>query len=102
MTESKDGAKRSDDPRIDDIDPTSVKQNDEVTLSVIGANFSANSFVFIDGHSPRVEHESDTRLKVKLTREITGSLGSKAVKVHDAETGALSNEKTLTVKRASK
>ena len=97
MTKYRDEVRNVAEPRIDFIDPTSVRQNDEVPLSVVGANFNDSSFVFIDGHSPRVEHISDSQLKVSLVREITGSTGPKSVKVHNSDTGDLSNEKILTV-----
>jgi IPT/TIG domain len=101
MGESKDSTSRSNRPHISYIDPTTVKQNDEVSLTVIGENFISTSLVFVDAHVPVTKVVSDTRLEAKLTREETGSLGSKSVLVHDAETGDISNSVTLTVERAS-
>jgi Tol biopolymer transport system component len=84
-------------PQIILIDPSTVKQNAELQLAVLGQNFSESSLVVVDTKFPETKYVSDTRLEAKLTTEITASTGEKTVKVHDVETGELSNPKTLTV-----
>lgn len=79
------------------IDPSAVNQNEEVWLSVIGRNFRESSLVMVDAHFPATKFVSDTRLEAKLTKEITGTTGMRAVKVHDIASGDLSNEKMLNV-----
>lgn len=101
MSERKENLSTSNRLHISYIDPTTVKQNDEVTLIVVGENFLSTSLVFVDANVPVTKFVSNTRLEAQLTRVETGSLGRKAVKVHDAETGDISNEVTLSVERAS-
>jgi hypothetical protein len=101
MAGGKDKSSSTGDPTISSIDPTSVKQNMEVPLAVYGTNFGADSFVLADDVFLQTTYISATQLKGALTKQVTGSPGRKSIKVHNTDTGGLSNEVTLTVKPAT-
>ena len=84
-------------PQISFIDPSTVRQNHESPLTVFGQNFGQNSLVMVNSRTLATRFISNTRLEAQLTTEVTGTVGAKLVKVHDLDTGELSNEKTLTV-----
>src|SRR6185295_12972570 len=87
------------DPRIVSIDPSEVPQGWSGTLVVEGTNFNVDSWVLIDGRFPHTEYKSPTRLEVSVPSAVTDTPGKKEVKVHQLDTGSLSNTVLLTVRQ---
>ena len=85
------------DPTIKALDPFTVKQNTAVTITLMGAHFTRDSFILIDGADPTTKFVSPSMLEAELDAEDTASLGKRAVKVHSVKDATISNEMTLTV-----
>ena len=100
MAEGKVDAPDGINPYIRSIDPETVKQNEEVPLTVIGSSFDEKAVVMFDGRNPRTEYISETELKAYLTKEITGPPGDRTVKVYNWD-GGLSNGVTLIIVSAA-
>lgn len=97
MADKRESNGRSNLPSIIRIDPTTVTQHKETVLTVYGENFLGSSLVFIDANVAATTFVSTTCIEARLTAAMTASIGRKAVKVHDFETGDISNELYLEV-----
>jgi hypothetical protein len=86
------------DPEITTLDPGTVAKNTAVTIAVIGANFSRDSVILIDGANPTTEFVSPSMLEADLDAGDLAASGKRGVKVHGAKHGRTSNEVMLTVK----
>jgi hypothetical protein len=82
--------------KIDSLNPSSIKVGWEGSLEIIGRDLGKAGFASIDGHEPKVESWSSTRITVKVTKDITKAAGEKRLVVHDKD-GNVDNA-TWTVK----
>ena len=84
-------------PEITKLDPGTVTRNTGVTITVIGANFTRDSVILIDGANPTTEFVSPSMLEADLDANDLATSGKRGVKVHGAKHGTTSNEVVLTV-----
>ena len=82
---------------ITSIDPASVPVDSEDMLTVNGSGFTTGCFVVVDGKFLATIFLSANMLRGKLTREVTHTAGPKRVFIHDADSGDISNDATLSV-----
>jgi IPT/TIG domain-containing protein len=85
------------DPTITDVDPRTVGRNAAATITLIGANFTKDSVVLIDGANATTRFVSPSVLEAGLESHDTATPGKRGVKVHDAKHGRTSNEVMLTI-----
>jgi hypothetical protein len=85
------------DPEITGLDPRKVARDTAVTLTVIGAHFTRDSVVLIDGANPTTQYVSPSMLEAALNADDTATPGKRGVKVHGAKNGVTSNEVMLIV-----
>ena len=85
------------DPTLSRLSPETVPVNWAGTLKVQGANFTADSVVMIDGAVPKTVFVGQTELEAMLTAANTATAGKKEVKVHELNTGSISNALILMV-----
>ena len=78
-------------PTISFLDPSTVRRDWEGTVNIHGSNFDNGSFAFFDAKNPKTTFKSTSLLEVEVKRDITGTAGTKKVKVHTGA-GDLSNE----------
>lgn len=83
-------------PSISFLNPDTVKRDWEGTVEIHGSNFDSGSFAFFDGVIPKTNYKSDSLLEAELKKNITGTTGTKKVKVHTGS-GSLSNEVNFVV-----
>jgi hypothetical protein len=84
-------------PSISFLNPDTVNRDWEGTVEIHGSNFDSGSFAFFDGMNPKTIYKSDSLLEVEVKKDITGTTGTKKVKVHTGS-GSLSNEVDFVVK----
>lgn len=84
-------------PSISFLEPNTVKRDWEGTVEIHGSNFDRGSFALFDGVVPKTIYKSDSLLEAEVKKNITGSAGTKKVKVHTGA-GSLSNEVDFVVK----
>ena len=85
------------DPEITDLDPRTVMRNTAVTITLVGANFTKDSVVLIDGANPTTKFVSPSVLEVAIDADDTATPGKRSVKVHGAKDNTTSNEVMLTI-----
>jgi hypothetical protein len=83
-------------PSISSLNPDTVKRDWEGTVEIHGSNFDSGSFAFFDGVIPKTNYKSDSLLEAEVEKNITGTTGTKKVKVHTGS-GSLSNEVNFVV-----
>lgn len=86
------------DPHVASIAPSEIPQGWTGTMTVTGAGFNKDSAVMIEASFPKTTYRSATQLEAEVEATISATPGSKGVKVHQLDTGTLSNEVTLVVK----
>jgi hypothetical protein len=84
-------------PTISFLNPATVDRDWEGTVEIHGSNFDRGSFAFFDGVILKTTYKSDSLLEVEVKKNITGTAGTKKVKVHTGS-GSLSNEVNFVVK----
>ena len=85
------------DPEITDLDPRRVTRNTTVVITLIGAHFTKDSVVLIDGADPTTKFLSPSIIEAELDADDVATPGKRGVKVHDAKNSTTSNQVTLTV-----
>ena len=78
-------------PTISFLNPKTVARDWEGTVEIHGSNFDNGSVVFFGGKTLLATFKSASLLEVEVKKDITGTAGTKKVKVHTAA-GDLSNE----------
>jgi hypothetical protein len=83
-------AKNVSSPSIAFLDPDRVEQGWEGAVELHGSGFDNGSFALFDGAALRTNYRSDTLLEAEVKGNITGTSGTKEVKVHKSD-GSVSN-----------
>jgi|GEM_PF-4682830 len=90
----------SGDPQLSSVDPDSVSQGATSEINLLGVNFRYGARAMVDARVLRTELVSSRELRASLTQQVTGTVGTKTVKVHNSD-GTLSNGLPLEVVAAT-
>jgi hypothetical protein len=90
------------DPHIDSIWPQEVPQGWSGTLGVSGTDFNKSSAVMLDDNFPKTTYLAPGALEASILSTDTSTVGSKLIKIHQLDSGSLSNEVAFNVVAPSK
>jgi hypothetical protein len=90
------------DPHIDSIWPQEVPQGWSGVLGVSGTDFNKSSAVMLDDNFPKTTYRAPGALEAAIQSTDTSIVGSKSIKVHQLDSGSLSNEVAFNVVAPSK
>ena len=74
-----------------------MTRNTAVSITLIGAHFTKDSVVLIDGADPTTKFVSPSMIEAELDADDLSTPGKRGVKVHDVKNSTTSNEVMLTV-----